>query len=186
MFKMYSCVPDLFSVKIHQVRIPYFFRPLCCQYFSFRNINMNCTNLFKFFTEFTRKKNPVVHVVYEYFVGIHKCKTEVFCADNKMCFRTIKEKQKKNEHRVSEGVESCSTVRRPQGSNMQQYVRIIYLFTCLFTYSMEQSPSWKAKYCRLEILLSPHFCINTLRTGLLNCLNARSRGLTFRHRASCI
>ena len=26
---------------------------------------------------------------------------------------------------------------------------------------------------------------NTLRTGLLNCLNARSRGLTFRHRASC-
>jgi len=27
--------------------------------------------------------------------------------------------------------------------------------------------------------------INTLRTGLLNCLNARSRGLTFRHRASC-
>jgi len=25
--------------------------------------------------------------------------------------------------------------------------------------------------------------INTLRTGLLNCLNARSRGLTFRHRA---
>ena len=29
-------------------------------------------------------------------------------------------------------------------------------------------------------------CINTLRTGLLNCLNARSRGLNFRHRASCI
>ena len=28
--------------------------------------------------------------------------------------------------------------------------------------------------------------INTLRTGLLNCLNARSRGLTFRQRASCI
>ena len=28
--------------------------------------------------------------------------------------------------------------------------------------------------------------INTLRTGFLNCLNARSRGLTFRHRASCI
>ena len=27
--------------------------------------------------------------------------------------------------------------------------------------------------------------LNTLRTGLLNCLNARSRGLTFRHRASC-
>ena len=28
--------------------------------------------------------------------------------------------------------------------------------------------------------------INTLRTGLSNSLNARSRGLTFRHRASCI
>ena len=27
---------------------------------------------------------------------------------------------------------------------------------------------------------------NTMRTGLLNCLNARSRGLNFRHRASCI
>jgi hypothetical protein len=28
--------------------------------------------------------------------------------------------------------------------------------------------------------------INTLRKRLLNCLNARSRGLTFRHRASSI
>ena len=28
--------------------------------------------------------------------------------------------------------------------------------------------------------------INTLRTGLLNCLNARSRGLIFWHRASSI
>ena len=28
--------------------------------------------------------------------------------------------------------------------------------------------------------------VNTLRTGLLNCLNASSWGLTFRHRASCI
>jgi len=28
--------------------------------------------------------------------------------------------------------------------------------------------------------------LNTLRMGLLNCLNAHSRGLTFRHRASCI
>ena len=31
-----------------------------------------------------------------------------------------------------------------------------------------------------------HLRLNTLRTGLLNCLNARSWGLTFRHRASCI
>ena len=28
--------------------------------------------------------------------------------------------------------------------------------------------------------------LTTLRTGPLNCLNARSRRLTFRHRASCI
>ena len=28
--------------------------------------------------------------------------------------------------------------------------------------------------------------VNTLRTRLLNCLNARSRGLTSRHSASCI
>ena len=28
--------------------------------------------------------------------------------------------------------------------------------------------------------------LNTLRTGLLNCLNARSRSLTFRHRGSCV
>ena len=33
---------------------------------------------------------------------------------------------------------------------------------------------------------APNSFINTLRTGLLNCLNARSRGLTFRHRASSI
>ena len=31
-----------------------------------------------------------------------------------------------------------------------------------------------------------YFCLNTLRTELLNCLNARSRGLIFRHRAFCI
>ena len=30
------------------------------------------------------------------------------------------------------------------------------------------------------------YAFNTLRTGLLNCLNARSRGLNVRHRASCI
>ena len=38
----------------------------------------------------------------------------------------------------------------------------------------------------LEGLSSVSVGVNTLRTGLLNCLNARSRGLTFRHRASCI
>ena len=49
-------------------------------------------------------------------------------------------------------------------------------------------------FCRRANLLTdlPRFVrnnilwFNTLRTGLLNCLNARSRGLTFRHRASSI
>ena len=36
----------------------------------------------------------------------------------------------------------------------------------------------------MTVILPIHF--NTLRTGLLNCLNARSGGLTFRHRASSI
>ena len=37
-----------------------------------------------------------------------------------------------------------------------------------------------------EVYMACDLTINTSRTGLLNCLNARSRGLTFRHRASCI
>ena len=37
------------------------------------------------------------------------------------------------------------------------------------------------------VLFYQYFLLNnTLRTGLLNCLNALSRGLTFRHRTSCI
>ena len=36
------------------------------------------------------------------------------------------------------------------------------------------------------VTISRSFLLNTLRTGFLNCLNARSRGLTFRHLASCI
>ena len=45
-----------------------------------------------------------------------------------------------------------------------------------------------AVICRVMILRENKRTnvLNTLRTGLLNCLNARSRGLTFRHRASCI
>ena len=41
---------------------------------------------------------------------------------------------------------------------------------------------------KTERLLIVKFLVtlNTLRTGLLNCLNARSRSLNFRHRASCI
>jgi len=40
------------------------------------------------------------------------------------------------------------------------------------------------KIAHTKIISTPP--LNTLRTGLLNCLNARSRGLTFRHRAICI
>ena len=39
-------------------------------------------------------------------------------------------------------------------------------------------------HCERKVLFISKF--NTLRTGLLNCLNARSRGLNFRHRASSI
>ena len=44
-------------------------------------------------------------------------------------------------------------------------------------------------HCEQHVLAVKYVVItvlNTLRTGLLNCLNARSRGLIFRHRASCI
>ena len=38
----------------------------------------------------------------------------------------------------------------------------------------------------LRMVLEEAEGVNTLRTGLLNFLNARSRGLTFRHHASCL
>ena len=37
-----------------------------------------------------------------------------------------------------------------------------------------------------HITTDRHLYVKTLRTGLLNCLNTRSRGLNVRHRASCI
>ena len=44
--------------------------------------------------------------------------------------------------------------------------------------------SMRDEYQDLHVDRSLSF--NTLRTGLLNCLNARSRSLTFKQRASCI
>jgi len=41
-------------------------------------------------------------------------------------------------------------------------------------------------FLKSALIFKISYVIYTLRTGLLNCLNARSRGLTFRHRASCI
>ena len=37
-----------------------------------------------------------------------------------------------------------------------------------------------------SLIITRSFLLNTLRTGILNCLKARSRGLNFKHRASCI
>ena len=47
-------------------------------------------------------------------------------------------------------------------------------------------PSGTAYHPRNRQVYFDLLFFNTLRTGLLNCLNSRSRGLTFRHRASCI
>jgi len=44
----------------------------------------------------------------------------------------------------------------------------------------------KAAGCKLHSYVWFQKMLNTLWTGLLNCLNARSRRLTFGHRASCI
>jgi len=56
------------------------------------------------------------------------------------------------------------------------------LFITLFTNFVV---TLKLRAVRIIKFSSPNIPVNTLRKGLLNCLNARSRGLTFRHRASC-
>ena len=77
-------------------------------------------------------------------------------------------------------------------------VSCLLLFMLLFCWPSSNRP----KLCKLvfcyDLPLNVAYCawsfefttylyvLNTLRTGLLNCLNARSRGLTFRHRASSI
>ena len=57
----------------------------------------------------------------------------------------------------------------PQGRKTSQVRRYCYVYGLILSRGGMRLP-W----------------LNTLRTGLLNCLNARSRGLTFRHRASCV
>jgi len=73
-------------------------------------------------------------------------------------------------------------------------------FMCITSFLMSiSSETAKFRPQSLPCILSSHskMCqdigyafhkpmVNTLRTGLLSCLNARSRVLTFRHRASCI
>ena len=46
---------------------------------------------------------------------------------------------------------------------------------------LDDTPTWLSSFLHITVK-----DFNTLRTGLLNCVNARSWGLTFRHRASCI
>ena len=56
---------------------------------------------------------------------------------------------------------------------------------CTVSLNSSENEECLRQNCRENTnILCPY--INTLRTGLLNCLNARSRSLTFRHRASCI
>jgi len=54
------------------------------------------------------------------------------------------------------------------------------LLAALSFWTIQQTDQW---FLDLQKMPSN---FNTLRTGLLNCLNARSRGLTFRRRASGI
>ena len=105
-------------------------------------------------------------------------------------------------------------VQRELNFALSNYCSAQFQFFMELTDSMEQSPSWEADqsrnsphfmepegslphsqgpatrpdpdpvHARTSHYLKIH--LNILRTGLLNCLNARSRGLTFRHRASCI
>ena len=58
--------------------------------------------------------------------------------------------------------------------NVQNYVLNMHSVCACFVWIPEQTA------------IVSLYGINTLRTGLLNCLNARSRGLNFRHRASSI
>ena len=59
-------------------------------------------------------------------------------------------------------------------------------FVCNISHSKNNSASFITDVHR-SVCKVPLFLIyfNTLTTGLLNCLNARSPGITFRHRASC-
>ena len=65
--------------------------------------------------------------------------------------------------------------------NPPKYMNQCWHFNNAVRTSNPASPHATSSRFVVRILL-----LNTLRTGLLNCLNARSRGLTFRQCASCI
>ena len=57
---------------------------------------------------------------------------------------------------------------------------------CVFEVLIIQHAKWMFRIEMSSVACLIAWSLNTLRTGLLNCLNARSRDLNFRHRASCI
>ena len=90
------------------------------------------------------------------------------------------------EHGVVLGLREMETVSRNGGCLQviltKHFLRVHKKFWGLG--KVFRIPTLKKSTCHKIFRGAPAF--NTLRTGLLNCLNARSRGLTFRHRASCI
>ena len=58
--------------------------------------------------------------------------------------------------------------------------------SCSFVEGKKSRNTWFYLSGVISLKTIEGIIFNTLRTGLLNCLNARSRGLTFRHCASCI
>ena len=68
----------------------------------------------------------------------------------------------------------CPNLKQTRNVCLQLYIS--FLRTCYV----------QLLYHQLPAAVFTDQSVNTFRTGLLNCLNARSQGLTFRHRASCI
>ena len=68
----------------------------------------------------------------------------------------------------------------------REAVKTVAPFACVYWSDGKIKDIPGASHMTPAQIEAPTCFINTLRTGLLNCLNARSRGLTFRHRASCI
>ena len=89
--------------------------------------------------------------------------------------------QKRHNHRtggIIRIIQRTPTVGTENEHTLLQHYEVIYEAAVLY-----QQVSTHFKQGNLKFKKKT---FNTLRTGLLNCLNARSRGLTFRHRASCI
>jgi len=71
--------------------------------------------------------------------------------------------------------------------NIKNICILLTVCTCIFCIILRVNTDHFPQfiYCTALYWTDTVF-INTLRTGLLNCLNAHSRGLTFRHHASSI